>query len=62
MMKQFLKNLADSWLAYLLVFMTLFHAVQTGEYDWLLWLSLVLATLSIILCFLRAQRGFDDDA
>lgn len=62
MMKQFFNNLADSWLAYLLVLMNIFHAIQTGEYDWLLWLSSGLAVLSIILCFLRALRDGTDDA
>ena len=57
MLKRFFKNLSQSFCIYLLAILNLAHAIQTNSYDWLLWASLGLTTLSLVLSIVAAIKG-----
>lgn len=57
MIARFFRNLSQSFCLYLLVFLNLMHAIENQSYDWLLWVSLILAVLSVLLNFILAVKG-----
>jgi len=57
MIARFFLNLSQSFCLYLLVFLNLMHAIEHQSYDWLLWVSLILAALSVLLNFILAVKG-----
>ena len=62
MMGRFFKNISQSFCIYLLAMFNLIHAVQKQDYDWLLWVSLGLAALSLVLNIVAAAKGGSEDA
>lgn len=57
MLKRFFNNISQSFCIYLLVILNLIHAIQNNRYDWLLWVSLGLAALSLVLNIVDATKG-----
>lgn len=57
MIVRFFRNLWSNFCLYLLVFLNLMHAIEKQSYDWLLWVSLILAVLSVMLNFILAVKG-----
>ena len=62
MMKRFFKNLSQSFCIYLLTLCNLINAIQDQDFDWLLWVSLGLAGLSLVLNIVAAAKGGSEDA
>lgn len=62
MMKRFFKNLSQSFCIYLLALCNLISAIQEQDFDWLLWVSLGLAVLSLVLNIVAAAKGGSEDA
>ena len=60
MLKKFLKQIQQSFCIYLLCVLNLIHAITTQCFDWLLWVSVALAALSIILAVASAIHNGDD--
>lgn len=60
MVKRFFKNLSQSFCIYLLAALNLIHAIQDRDYDWLLWVSLGLALLSLALSLISAIKEAQD--
>ena len=56
MIERFFKHISQSFCAYLLAAFNLIHAVQKQDYDWLLWVSLGLALLSLVLDLICAIK------
>lgn len=61
MVKRFFKNLSQSFCIYLLAALNLIHAIQKQDYDWLLWVSLALALLSLALALIAAVKEDETD-
>lgn len=62
MAKRFFKNISRSFCVYLLAGLNFVHAIQHQNYDWLLWLSLALVSLSLILSLVSAIKGGEENA
>ena len=62
MIKRFFQNLSKSFCVYLLTLCNLMHAISSKTFDWLLWVSLILASLSVFLNLITAVQGGADDA
>lgn len=62
MMKRIFNKLSQNFCIYLLAILNLIHAIEHQDYDWLLWLSLALAVLSLILNLASAIKGGDANA
>ncbi len=56
MIKRFFRNLSKSFCIYLLVAMNVIHAIQRQSYDWLLWVSIILAGVSLLLNAISAWK------
>lgn len=56
MIKRFLKQLSHNFCLYVLVAMNILHAIKNSAFDWLLWVSVALCALSIVLCFISAEK------
>ena len=56
MLKDFWKQLRQSFCVYLLCALNLIHAITTKRFDWLLWVSVALVVLSVILSLASAIR------
>lgn len=56
MIKRFFHNLSKNFCIYLLAALNVIHAIQTQHYDWLLWVSLALAGLSLLLNAVSAYK------
>ena len=62
MLKRFFRTVSQGFCIYLLAALNLVHAIQTQVFDWLLWISLALAALSLALALVGAIRGGDSNA
>lgn len=56
MVKRIFKKFSQSFCIYLLAALNLIHAVEKQDYDWLLWVSLALALLSLALDLMSAIK------
>lgn len=56
MIKRFFRNLSKSFCTHLLVAMNVIHAIQRQSYDWLLWVSIILAGVSLLLNAISAWK------
>lgn len=61
MAKRFFKNISQNFCIYLLTIVNITHAIVNAAFDWLLWFSIALSTLSVVLCAVTAYRGGADD-
>lgn len=62
MAKRFFKNISQSFSTYVLATLNVAHAIKNQSYDWLLWLSLALVSLSLILSLVSAIKGGEENA
>ena len=56
MIARFFRSLSRSFCLYPLAFLNLMHAIEHQSFDWLLWVSLALAALSVILSLVEAVK------
>ncbi len=62
MVNRFFRNLAKNFCIYLLTALNLIHAIQSNSFDWLLWVSLILAALSFFLDIISAVKDGRENA
>lgn len=62
MVKNFFKKISQNFCVYLLTALNLTRAIQTSNYDWLLWVSLALSVASLVLCVILAIKEERSDA
>lgn len=56
MVKRFFQNISKSFCVYLLTALNLIYALQHQSFDWLMWVSLGLAFLSLVLNAISAVK------
>lgn len=62
MKNKILSNLASGFCIYLLTVLNVIHAIQTNTFDWILWASVGLSSLSAVLAVVSGMKGGKCDA